>query len=80
MSHLVSVHGSTNSGTYIRVDHVGSIRNMELKGIRTLDLRISNLRIVYALAIVTKRRVMNSSLIVELGRMNAYQEMSAWRS
>ena len=80
VSHLVSVHGSINSGIYILVDHVGLIRNMELRGIRTLDLRISNMRIVCALAVVTKRRVINKSLIVELGHMNAYREMNAWRS
>ena len=43
VNHLVSVHGSINSGTYIRVDPVGSIQSMESRGIGILDLRILDL-------------------------------------
>ena len=46
VNHLVSVHGSINSGIYIRVDPVGSIQSMESRGIGILDLRILDLRIL----------------------------------
>ena len=62
VNHLVSVHGSINSGTYIRVDPVGSIQSMESRGIgildlmtldlRILDLRTLDLRLISALVIV----------------------------